>query len=370
MDGANLQLAVDLRHELHAHPELSNNEIWTKAHLMEFVRSNTDLEIIDKGKWFYVAYHGGGERHAVGFRADFDALPIHETCALDYASKFPGIGHKCGHDGHAASLAGFALELYRLKPNREVYLVFQHAEETGDGAYECADFVSETGIKEIYAFHNQVAAELGEIKMCCGVSNCASMGMTIEFIGAPTHASLPECGKNPVYELAELALDCRAISTERNFKSSVFATIVQLEVGHHAFGVAASDGRLRVTLRAELDEDLESLRANLEKTARQRADHGGFCCHIAYEDVFPSTVNDISCCQKVKSAAEALGYKFAYFNSVNRGSEDFGWFLRQIPGALFFVGIGKDVPSFHTSDYDFNDGAIEYAVEMFKKLIE
>ena len=80
MKPENLQKAVALRHALHAHPELSNREVWTKAHLMEFLRSNTaHLEIIDKGSWFYAVYRAGPGRPGVAFRADFDAVPVEDV---------------------------------------------------------------------------------------------------------------------------------------------------------------------------------------------------------------------------------------------------------------------------------------------------
>ena len=79
MKKQNLEWAIGLRHELHAHPELSNHEIWTKQHLIEFLKTHTNLEIVDRGRWFYAIYHSKVGRRNIAFRADFDALPIEET---------------------------------------------------------------------------------------------------------------------------------------------------------------------------------------------------------------------------------------------------------------------------------------------------
>ena len=114
-----LEMAVALRHELHAHPELSNQETWTKARLLDFLREHTTrLEIHDRGRWFYAVWRARTDRPSMAFRADFDALPIEDRCGQPYASQFPGVGHKCGHDGHSATLAALALEIDRAGADR------------------------------------------------------------------------------------------------------------------------------------------------------------------------------------------------------------------------------------------------------------
>jgi metal-dependent amidase/aminoacylase/carboxypeptidase family protein len=143
----NLELTIKLRHELHQHPELSNHESWTKQHLINFLKANTKLEIIDKGLWFYAIYRRGHNKRSIAFRADFDAVPIEETLDMGYASKFPGVSHKCGHDGHAACLAGFALEIDQQGSDKNIFFLFQHSEETGDGAAQCSSFINENNIE-------------------------------------------------------------------------------------------------------------------------------------------------------------------------------------------------------------------------------
>jgi metal-dependent amidase/aminoacylase/carboxypeptidase family protein len=194
MKKENLQKAIALRRELHRHPELSGGEEWTREHLKEFLRRNTSLRIVDKGRWFYAWYdpadredgrgdrrddgcedysdegsgHGTpptkkqpGPRSGIAFRADFDALPIQDDIDADYKSVNEGIGHKCGHDGHAATLAALALEVDADGAERDVFFLFQHAEETGEGAKECLEIFREHGIGEIYAYHNMPGIPLG-----------------------------------------------------------------------------------------------------------------------------------------------------------------------------------------------------------------
>ncbi|MBQ3457580.1 MAG: amidohydrolase, partial [Synergistaceae bacterium] len=153
MNNENLRKIINLRHELHEHPELSGHESETKRRLMNFLENNTRLAVVDCGKWFYASRYVEGTK-AIAFRADMDALPMDETISVPYASRNPSVSHKCGHDGHSAALCGLGLELSRLDVKRSVYLLFQHAEETGQGARECSGFLRERSISEIYAFHN------------------------------------------------------------------------------------------------------------------------------------------------------------------------------------------------------------------------
>ncbi|RKJ53118.1 M20/M25/M40 family metallo-hydrolase, partial [Butyricicoccus sp. 1XD8-22] len=179
MEQKNLDLALKLRHDLHQNPELSNYETWTKQYLIDFLKSNTSLEIVDKGQWFYAIYRArpGEGKPNIAFRADFDALPIEETIELPWGSKNHGVSHKCGHDGHSASLAGFALEVDQKGADKNIFFLFQHAEETGDGALQCSTFIEEEKIDEIFAYHNTSGYPLKSVNVIDGVAHCASKGM-------------------------------------------------------------------------------------------------------------------------------------------------------------------------------------------------
>lgn len=373
MKKENYLLIEELRHELHRHPEISYQETWTKQHLMQFLEQHTNLELHDEGKYFYVVWHAiekNIEKKAVAFRADFDALPIEDEIEAPYRSCIPGVGHKCGHDGHAAALCGLGLELEALQPDRDIYLIFQHAEETGQGAVEAKDvLVRNPQIGEIYGFHNQVKEELGKVLVAKDVSNCASKGMSIFMKGTPTHASLPERGKNPVFALTRIVDAIPEFTNPSRYQGLVLCTIVQLDVGEYAFGTAASEGVLRMTIRAENERERDVLQQQIEDLCKKEAEKEGLALHFEYEDVFPETRNSMTCVQKVYQAAELLGYP-AMEKPISRGSEDFGYYTKVVPGALFYIGGGIDTPSFHTSNYDFTDEIMENAVEMFKMLIQ
>ena len=367
MDRNNLALAVELRHALHAHPELSNQEEWTRAELMRFLRAHTSLAVIDRGNWFYAVYRAPQAKRRIAYRADFDALPIEDACGAPYASKIPGVGHKCGHDGHSAALAAFAMEIDREGCPNDVYFVFQHAEETGDGAKECAELITEEKIDEVFAFHNWPGYPLGTVCIWYGAVNCASRGMTIRMVGTPSHASMPECGKNTAFALAEMVNEVPKL-LDLPWEGLVLATVIGLNVGEKAFGTQASEGELYLTIRAEREAELDRFAEMIEAMAERKAAGYGLALSIAYCDCFPETANDPASAEKVRAAADALGYPVEVIEQPERGSEDFGYFLKRAPGAIFEIGAGEDHPQLHTAQFDFPDELIEPAVELFKKL--
>lgn len=375
MNQKHLDLITELRHELHANAELSGQEYHTKQLLMEFIKTNTRLKVVDMGKWFYAVLKEGDPittvKEPIAFRAEMDALPMDESIGVSYASKTPGVAHKCGHDGHCATLAGLALELEEGAGSweRDIYLIFQHAEEIGAGGAECAQLIKEEGIKEIYAYHNWSGFPENTVVVRDGIAQCASKGLTISFEGAPSHASEPEHGINPAEAISELILAIKEEVEEPGYKGLVMATVVHVEIGSRNFGISASKGQVSMTLRAEYDRDFSMLEDEIRTCAEELAEEHGL--KIAFEecDVFPDTVNDPAATDKVRKAAKKNGLNVMELKETIRGSEDFGYFLKECPGAIFYIGNGEDYAQLHTSEYDFKDEILDMAVEMFKSLI-
>ena len=347
LSGDHTRLITDLRHTLHRHAELSGAEYKTKTILMDFLRTHTDFEITDRGPWFY-AFRAAAPaaKPPIAFRADMDALPIPETCSLPYASEDPSVSHRCGHDGHCAALCGLALSLTGQPLSRDVYLIFQHAEETGKGARVCAELIAEKGIREIYAFHNLNGYPPGRVVLRRGQTQPASVGRTVSFTGAPAHASAPEQGKSPARAAAELCLYIDEL-LQRPHKGMLLATVVHLSVGKKDFGVAPAAGELSVTERAEYEEEMEALDRALSEKARQLAARDGLTVSFSESDRFPATVNDDACvCRVTKAAARVTGAP-----------------------AVEMRGTGEAHPALHTEAYDFPDEILPVAAAMFRALI-
>lgn len=368
-----LNKAIELRHEIHMHPELSNEERGTIDRLTAFLREETDLEITDMGKWFYAEYHperdGGESRGSIAFRADLDAIKVLETSDLPYASVNKGVAHKCGHDGHSAALTALAMEIDREGAEKDIYFIFQHAEETGDGGVVCAELIEEKQIEEVYCVHNFPGYEEGTLILKEGTVNCASRGMEITFTGTSAHASQPEKGKNPAFAVSATVLESKKISDPANYEGLVLATVVQIDVGERAFGVSAHKGKLLLTVRGQYESELNDLQAKLEDAARAQAEEYGLEVDFAYYDVFPETYNHEESIEKVRRIAADHGWKVVELADPIRTSEDFGYFLKKAPGALIWMGAGMECTPLHSEEFDYNDNLIARTVEFFKTLL-
>jgi len=370
MNEDNLKAIVSLRRELHQHPELSLREVETKKRLIHFLKEHTKLQVVDQGSWFYALYHAESAKPTIAFRADYDAVAVEERSSVSYKSINPGVAHQCGHDGHAAVLAAFAWEIDQLGADRSVVFIFQHAEEIGAGAMVCAEVIEALKIKEIFAYHNVSGLPKHAIGIRNGVSHFASKGLIFTFTGATTHASTPELGRNPVFTIAEVIRSIPILLKEHPFAKPAFCTVVHVDVGERAFGVSPGRGELLMTIRAEKEEEMETLQELLVALAIKQAQKEQLTFEWQEHDVFPETYNHTESADKVRNAAARLGLNCIELPQASRGSEDFGYFTKKTKGAIFYVGNGEAHPTLHSQEYDFPDDIIPTAVDMFKQLLK
>lgn len=368
MNKEHLQLITDLRHTLHRHPELSLAESDTARRLQDFLRAHTTFRIVERDGWFYAVKPGRDTAATpIAFRADMDALPIPEGIDLPYSSVSNGVSHKCGHDGHCAALCGLALALEENAPERTVYLIFQGAEEIGRGAMRCAPLLQEHGIGEIYAFHNLGGYPEGAVIYRRGLTQPASEGLTISLHGRQSHASAPESGINPAQAIARIALLSQEL-TDAPHRGMVLCTVTGIRVGTGDFGISAGDGEIRLTLRAENEREMKDLERRLLALAAQLAQDSGLALEHHISDYFPETRNHDGCLERVVRAAAALGVPCREMDRLWRASEDFGYYTKVCPGAIFYLGNGENSPPLHTEGYDFNDSLLSVAADLFTAL--
>lgn len=369
MEEKNLKLVVDLRHRLHENAELSNKEVKTLTLLKEFIKKHTNLEIVEKEGYFYAVHNIDESLPTIAFRADIDAIPVEEKLSLAYISKNEGVSHKCGHDGHSAALAGFALEVEKIK-NKNIILLFQPGEEIGTGARKIVEdgFFNLHKIDAIYGFHN-IPGYKEQMVLCKeNTFACASKGIIINFNGTPAHAAYPEYGINPAYAIAQVIQYLQEVTRLKDYEKMVLCTIVNVDIGERAFGTSAASGALMLTIRAEEEKDLKKLEENIINYVTLQGKKHKLTYVIDFCDEFPETKNNSAAVEKVKKACTFSKLKYEELNNPFRWSEDFGYYTKEVKGAIFGIGAGKHHSQLHTADYDFPDDILKTAIEMFYNL--
>jgi len=365
---------IRLRQDLHRYPELSGREGGTARRIIQFFASLNPDSIIEGigGNGVAVVFSGEKRGPTVLLRSELDALPIAENIETSYCSTVSGISHKCGHDGHMAILAGVGAGLAVKRPPRgKVVLLYQPAEETGEGAAAVLQDPQFAEIRPDYAFalHNLPGFPLGQVVIRHGTFACASRGMTVRLAGTPAHAAQPETGKSPTDAM------CRIIQRLSSLPAGLvpaaetaFVTIVGAALGEKTFGIAPGKAEVWATLRSEINDTMAGIVAYAERAVHECASSGGLDVAVDYQEVFPATVNSQHAVDLVRSsvAPESLHDLAKPF----RWSEDFGRFTAVSEGALFGLGAGSTMPDLHNPGYDFPDALIPLGVQIFGRIVD
>lgn len=365
---------IELRRELHRHPELSGGEAETARRLIAFF---TDLRPDDTvtglgGNGVAFVFSGKRRGPTVLLRCEMDAVPVEETNTTPFRSVRAGVSHQCGHDGHMAILAAVGEDLSSCRPSRgRVVLLFQPAEETGTGA---SAVLRDRGFADIepdiaFALHNLPGFPLGRIVVGAGVFSSASRGMVVALSGASAHSAQPETGRSPARAMCRIIERLSNVPADRAYRDgAAFVTIVGSRLGEKAFGTSPGRAEIYATLRGRSDDTMERLVSDAERIVRESASAEGLEYDIAYEDIFPATVNAERAVDIVRRAA--VNASLHVPKRPFPWSEDFGRLASRCEGALFGIGAGSDTAGLHTAGYVFPEELIPLGRDIFRRILD
>ena len=370
-----MQNLIELRHILHAHPELSGQEALTNKILNEWVRQTQPDLLIEKigGYGLAAVYIGTQPGKRILIRGDIDALHIPEPNDIPYKSQNSGVSHKCGHDGHATILCGLAQWLGEQRPNcGEVVLLFQPAEETGQGAKAILEDPLFEQIKPdvAYGLHNLPGFEKGQIVVREGCFAAASFGLKLVFDGRTAHASQPETGHSPSELLALLIHNLEKKREQlQAVKPLTTFVITHAILGEETFGVAPGHAEIWLTLRSYDNRNLEVMASQIIELCRAKAKDFLFDFDFSEHEAFAATNCDDHCIHIIEQAAQNLELNIGHLAEPFRWSEDFGRFGSVCPIGFFGLGSGLEQPALHDPMFDFPDDILETGMTLFWEII-
>lgn len=364
-----------LRKELHQYPELSGSESDTSRRIQEFIKSYKPTKIIDQlgGNGFAAVYEFSDPGPVIAIRCELDALPIQEENQFDHRSNIPGVSHKCGHDGHMAIVAGliFWIREQSFKSGK-IILLFQPAEETGQGAYEVLqdERFRALDIDYIFALHNIPGEPLHSIISMDQGFSAEVQSFAIEVKGRESHASEPEVGINPAGAISEMVavLDKLNNHAPENEDFTIL-TPVYLNMGQKSYGISPANGELHYTIRTWSPEKMIHLKSEIEAVFNAVCTRHGLTFKTRWFEHFPASRNEAECVQFVIKAAAEQGFDIMERLYPFKFGEDFGWFSQKYKSAMFGLGAGLETPALHEPDYDFPEALIETGIKMFSKII-
>ena len=368
--------ATELRHSLHQNPELT----WQEAKTAELVRGHlTKLKI----PWKVCAKYGtigtiaaDKKGKHIALRADIDALPVLEKTNLPYKSKYDGLMHACGHDGHTAALWAAAswLKQHEKELSGPVSLFFQPAEEGGHGAREMIADGALEGIDEIYGWHNWPVIPYGQAVCPDGPVMSGNGTFEIKINGRGGHASQPEVCSDPVLAAAAITMNLQQIISRRLAPQKSAVVSVSSIDAPSSPTVTPETARIGGSIRLgtpELRDDINRLIIQIsEDTARTY----GVNADVKIFPRYDATINHRDQALNFRSVLEkqfGSNWEMSELPLPVMASEDFSYYLKEISGAYALIGMAENghfcYPC-HSPLYEFNDQILGPVVSILVRL--
>jgi len=369
---------IDIRHDLHAHPEMLFQETRT-AKIVADECSRLGFEVTTGiAKTGVVAsMSAGSSRRVIGIRADMDALPLQEQNNLRYSSKYPGKMHACGHDGHTTMLLGLARYLAETRNfDGTVRLIFQPSEEDEGGAFR----MIEDGLFErfpcdrIFALHNLPGEAEGQIVVRPGPITASCDVFTIVVQGVGGHGALPHKSVDPIVAASSIVLAMQTV-VSRNLDphDPAVVTVGAINGGSMAT-VIPEEVKLLVGIRTVTEAVRDMVLARIKDLATAQAKSYGCTADVQIgldSWSYPAGFNSADEAALVRQVAIDMGQDPTKVDM--RGpfmfSEDFSAMQEVVPSCYFGLGAGPG-PMLHDPGYDFNDALLIKGPAFWARLVE
>lgn len=347
---------VGLRRDLHAHPELSWDEVRT-TRLVARRLEEAGWRVTRLPRTGLIAELGTGAR-VVALRADIDALPVQDATDDPWSSTVAGVAHACGHDVHTTALVGAALALAEADARGllegRVRLFFQPAEEVmPGGAVYLMGLGALDDVERIFALHCDPGVDVGQVGLRLGPLTSAADRVEVRLEGRGGHTSRPHLTGDLTFALAKVITELPAVLSRRMDPRAGVSVVWGSVNAGSAPNVIPDQGLVAGTVRI-----LDAVAwADCEKLVRELVPElvspYGVTAHVDYQRGVPPVVNEpVSNRILARAVLDVLGERGQVVAPQSLGGEDFGWYLDQVPGAM--MRLGTRTPDGPT--YDLHQG--------------
>ncbi|MCE2345378.1 amidohydrolase [Streptococcus thermophilus] len=354
-----------VRHYIHEHPEISEQEYETTKYIKNYL-SELEIKPLDYPLETGVIAKIGSGLPIIALRADIDALPIVERTNLDYASS-NGVMHACGHDFHQTSLLGAAelLKEREAELNGTVRLIFQPAEENFQGGYKVIEAGGLENVSAIIGYHNNPHLKPGQIGLRSGAIMAGVEQFKVIVNGVSAHAARPDLGVDTVLVITTIINNLQNIvsRTVSPFESAVLS-VTHIDVGT-TWNVLPANGYFEGTIRSFDPEIRLSVIEKFEKVVKAVSQQFDARVEINWGNAPNVTFNDRDLTPIIFENSKKFAEVIETLPST--GGEDFAAYQEKIPGVFAFVGSNgeENAPDWHHDDFIVRDEALPVAVNYF-----
>ena len=376
----------NIRRTIHAHPELSFEEVQT-SELVATKLTEWGIPVIrGMGVTGVVGIiKNGSSQRAIGLRADMDALPLQEFNSFEHHSVNDGKMHACGHDGHTAMLLGAAYYFSKHKNfDGTVYVIFQPAEEGGGGAKR----MMEDGLFErcpmdaVFGMHNWPGAATGSMGVTAGPMMASSNEFEVIINGKGAHAAQPHMGIDPIMVAVQVAQSWQTIiSRNKNPIDAGVLSITQIHSGS-ATNIIPDSASLIGTVRTFTMGALDLIEKRMREIAEHTCAAFGATLEFEFKRNYPPLINHAQETAFAIDVMQSVVGKAQVMTNVEptMGSEDFAYMLQEKAGCYVFIGNGDGEHrplghglgpcNLHNPSYDFNDELLPIGASYWVRLAE
>ncbi|RJS62039.1 N-acetyldiaminopimelate deacetylase [Bacillus sp. PK3_68] len=357
---------ISIRRDLHQIPELGFNEYKTQSYILQYLNSlpQERLEVKTWKTGILVKIKGKTSHRIIGYRADMDGLPIEEQTGLSFRSLHPGMMHACGHDVHMSIALGVLTYFVHNEIDPDLLFVFQPAEEGPGGA---EPMIKSEEMKawmpdEIYALHIAPEYPAGTIATKEGLLFANTSELFIDLTGKGGHAAFPHETKDMVVAAAHLITQLQTVvSRNVNPLDSAVVTVGKL-TGGTVQNVIAETARIEGTIRTLSAESMLKVKKRIE--ALVKGIEMGFECTatIDYGSNYYQVNNDSHVSERFISFMERQKDIELVICTEAMTGEDFGYMLKEIPGLMFWLGVGSE-HGLHHAKLNPNEKAITVGID-------
>jgi N-acetyldiaminopimelate deacetylase len=344
---------IEVRRALHKIPEIGFREFKTQAYLLEVLHSiqTPFIEIIEWNTGIIVSVEGYASEKKIGWRADIDGLPITEQTGLSYASTHEGYMHACGHDVHMTIALGVIMEMAKVQPVNTTIFYFQPAEEGPGGAEPLVQFLKDNRPdllpEEVFALHIAPEYPVGTVATRAGLLFANTSELFIELKGLGGHAAYPHKTKDMSVAAAALLLQLQTIvSRSVDPIDSAVVTIGKMTSGT-VQNIISDFAKLEGTIRTFSAETMQLVKQKIEAICK--GIEIAYECEIMidYGSMYYEVNNAEESANKVLHLASQTEGVTPFEAPAAMTGEDFGYFLKDVKGAMFWAGASSEYGLHH-----------------------